>query len=716
MNLRPFPHIVILFFVALAFLTSCKKDEESAPVAKSQVVNEYKIAVIYPMSDYGNGSITRTVNWALENLKSAQYGFDTAISISVEWYNENTDDLEQLGLDLRLRPYIMAVVGPLYSSNVDIIASKLMGTRKTLIPPCATSAELVRDYSGKNFFWSISETDITQCEVLLSRAVLNGSKDVSLLVSNDIYGQTFIDWFAFQATEMGLNVNGIFIYEPGEGNVQDAIKDAFEHSYTLICAIADPDDIRAVIQASDGNPAAPYIIFSDGAFIPDVLDMGEVADYLEGVTLSSDPESGFEVAYKVHFNESPKYNEAHYYDAVMLAALAICDVDCKRVKNVNDAMSDITATASEDGSPRSPLTTWTDDGMRRAMQAMREGREGYNIKGATGSLDFDAHIKTTVVHSTYSNWLVYKGRFVSLGHLSSDGSRRTEATLSSWNWRATVLQQWDESASISISYPPLEDNWALIVAGSESWKNYRHQADALNVYSILKRFGLDDDHIILIMKDDIANNPESPFPGQVLRYDGVNLYQDVHLDYNLDDITADDFEKILTGQSSQRLPHVINATMHDNILVFWSGHGEPGSLLLGERGIENGLTTERMASLLNAMRSRQCYRKVLWLIETCYSASVASAAEGEEIPGMLMLTAAGPYETSKASQKIDGVYRTNRFTELLTETLRQNPAISYRNLYYELSTKTTGSHVTMLNASRFDNIFSASPIEFLPQN
>ncbi len=718
MPTKCFVRCLLLLLSASLLFSACKKDEAPVPSNPTQVVHEYKIAVIYPFPEFhSDGDIEGVVNWVVQNIKSAQQDFDTAISISVEWYDENTVDLQQLGNDLRLRPDIMAVVGPMYSGDVDIIADRLKGTRKTLIAPCATSGELVRTYGSKKFYWTLAESDITQCEVLLTRAKSLGAKNVSLLASRDSYGETFIDWFAFQAVELGLNVTDIFTCDPGAEDVESVVQEAFNTEKDfIICAMSSIRDIKKVLGVYNSViynwDEFPYVLFSDVAHDPNLVDFNAQSEYMEGVTISADPESAFEIGYRVHFGSTFTTNEPHYYDAVMLAAFAICGVDCHRYDNMYDAMCDIVSTSNPDGTSRSGLLAWTDNGMGDEMLAMRSGADLYNIRGATGNLDFDSKILTCVVHSVYAHWMVYQQCYITLNYLSSSGSHRTEASLAAWNWVASVTQDFSGPGTYG-TYSALENNWALLVAGSETWKNYRHQADVLNMYNILKKNGYDDDHIILVMKDDIVNNPESPFPGEVRRYDDVNLYVDVHLDYNLDQLTADDFEKILSGQRSERLPHVIDATSSDNVLVFWSGHGEPGSLLLGERGEENGLTTERMASLLNTMKSRNCYRKMLWLIETCYSASVASAAEGEQIPGVLMITAAGPFETSKASQKIDGVYRSNRFSELLTEVFSTNLDITYRNLYYELTKQTMGSHVTMLNASRFDNVFTTTPREFI---
>lgn len=49
-------------------------------------------------------------------------------------------------------------------------------------------------------------------------------------------------------------------------------------------------------------------------------------------------------------------------------------------------------------------------------------------------------------------------------------------------------------------------NWAVLVAGSNGWYNYRHQADVCHAYQILHKNGIPDSNIIVMMYDDIANS------------------------------------------------------------------------------------------------------------------------------------------------------------------------------------------------------------------
>ncbi|KAK2156059.1 hypothetical protein NP493_2007g00000 [Ridgeia piscesae] len=49
-------------------------------------------------------------------------------------------------------------------------------------------------------------------------------------------------------------------------------------------------------------------------------------------------------------------------------------------------------------------------------------------------------------------------------------------------------------------------HWALIVAGSHMYHNYRHQADACHAYQIVKKNGIPEERIVLMIYDDIANH------------------------------------------------------------------------------------------------------------------------------------------------------------------------------------------------------------------
>ena len=50
------------------------------------------------------------------------------------------------------------------------------------------------------------------------------------------------------------------------------------------------------------------------------------------------------------------------------------------------------------------------------------------------------------------------------------------------------------------------DHWAVLVAGSNGFWNYRHQADICHAYQVLLKNGFPASNIIVMAYDDIAND------------------------------------------------------------------------------------------------------------------------------------------------------------------------------------------------------------------
>ena len=89
------------------------------------------------------------------------------------------------------------------------------------------------------------------------------------------------------------------------------------------------------------------------------------------------------------------------------------------------------------------------------------------------------------------------------------------------------------------------DLWVLLVAGSNGWFNYRHQADVCHAYQIVHAHGVPDDHIIVMMYDDIAYAKENPTPGMIINHpNGTDVYKGVPKDYVCSAVRPDIFLKV----------------------------------------------------------------------------------------------------------------------------------------------------------------------------
>lgn len=333
-----------------------------------------------------------------------------------------------------------------------------------------------------------------------------------------------------------------------------------------------------------------------------------------------------------------------------------------------------------------------------------------DISGASSNLNFDAKVFTNVLSTVYYDYVIYNQQYVIIDYNSTDGTKRSDATLAGWNWKAQQMQSFSEEAS-GIAYPALDQRWALLVATSSGWSNYRHQADVLNMYQILRQNGYDDDHIVLIIEDDLANNEQNPRQGVVYsRIGGDNVREGAVVDYHTSELLPSDLTDILLGHSSNRLPEVIHADADDNVLIFWSGHGSYS----GMNWMRTGLFTHARAdALFSAMEKAHSYRRMLWLAETCYSGGVANAVEGH--PGMLAIAAANANETSKADvhDLETDIWLSNRFTATLHDCLTTDASISMRDLYYRLFQNTVGSHVCVFGAEGYGNLYTSTMAEFV---
>ncbi|VDP69506.1 unnamed protein product [Echinostoma caproni] len=53
-------------------------------------------------------------------------------------------------------------------------------------------------------------------------------------------------------------------------------------------------------------------------------------------------------------------------------------------------------------------------------------------------------------------------------------------------------------------------HWAVLVAGSQGWDNYRHQSDVAHAYQLVRQNGIPPQNIITMMVDDVASYREGP--------------------------------------------------------------------------------------------------------------------------------------------------------------------------------------------------------------
>ena len=122
------------------------------------------------------------------------------------------------------------------------------------------------------------------------------------------------------------------------------------------------------------------------------------------------------------------------------------------------------------------------------------------------------------------------------------------------------------------------------------------------------------------------------------------------------------------------------------------------------------------ASLLRQTAEQMSYRKILAIVEPCYSEGVIKPLQG--LTGVLAMAGASGDEQSWAENwsAVLGRYGTwmyDRFTRNVVNYLTSNPTASYRDFYLYCMQNTIGSHVKLVNAEFFGNLYSTTPEEFV---
>lgn len=192
---------------------------------------------------------------------------------------------------------------------------------------------------------------------------------------------------------------------------------------------------------------------------------------------------------------------------------------------------------------------------------------------------------------------------------------------------------------------PNGDTWAVLVAGSQGYFNYRHQADVCHAYQILKGHGIPDERIIVFMQDDIAHSKENPKPGKLFnRPKGPDVYEGVPKDYTKTNYTLANLFSVLSGSKpSSGSGKTLKSGPNDNVFLFYADHGAPG--LSGF--CDETLMATKLNKAIEAMHANKMYNQMVIYWESCESGSMFSKLLPSDI-NVLAVTAANPRESSYA--------------------------------------------------------------------
>ncbi len=686
----------------------------------------------------GFGADTSALEFARDNINAAGgvAGADIEL-VPMDWekvYASYADFQTNPNLaveDMLKDPTIRAVIGPFASSNVIAVGDLLIDAKVPMVTT-AGSAAVMRAFGGKDYIWRTRESDIAQVEMMLSYAKSKNAQKIAMLAPFGSYGETFFDWFAFLASEQDMTVTSVVRHD-----MENDLNTLGQTFFQMLQAEPAPDmillvptnDVAFALLASVYHAYEPSteIVFSDGAFWPDIgnyveqlwqpqgdlTSMQRAQQALDGrvvISPASPPATGFDAALQDHVHRGPGPDfDASLYDALLLVAYGLAHSQGLGGDALVQGMK--RAVSGQELSHG-----WDMDDIRENLAMIASGKSP-DFRGASGTLIFDTHKYTEPVASTFSEWhikavgdaIVYEAKkFVTSGDKRLQNSVHTSA-LNANVADDDLLQTTTGSAS---SLAPAQKLWVFIAALSSGWSNYRHQADALAQYQFFKQQGVDDDHIVLVGDPSFADSSRNPLPGAMYNVaGGPNVHTDVQYDHDIFNLNAASLMDLLAG---------IGSDVDSNVYVFLVGHGgdvgavvnatTPKEATIGPN-MAGVLTPTLLANTLKAMN----YRSMLIAIEACHSGVLGR--EISDIPHVLLLTAANPYENSLATNWIPKAisWGADEFSFLLWNTMTNNETenITIRKLYETLYFGVPGSHAMIYNASGFGDVSNVLFNEFL---
>ena len=717
--------------IASTLFTACSSDDDIQK--ENYTTHTYKVAVLLHNDEFTRWQLT--AQWAMQNIAEAQQGMKDRVQLELTYKDQDAPDIVEYMEQIARDTSIVAIIGPTMSLRADRLGVEL-GKRKAynkpMITPSCTYVHYQRKFANVPYVWNLAESDITEMEVILSDiASIHTTDDVSveLLTADDETGESrndFVEWFSFIAEEYGLKVSGLHFYKNSEDMAQTVREfsgpEMEKWNKILVFSPGVKEDgvtldeelgrYQNEVESAGEMFYVPRKIYCTDGFVTDYT-AATVQNYdYEGVDLYASPESGFIQAYHQRVGSNLVNGQAQFFDAICLVAYAATlqlyanshhSPLTTHLSTLNDCLLAVVDGRDEIGG------SWLPGDMKRNFELLSQG-VCPDIDGVSSDWTFDKKTHASVLSSTYRRWRINDGQFATIEYVSTEGSRRSSSTKTMWDWTASHFQVFSAEEGNTLSYPAPDNRWALLVAASKGWANYRFQADVFAMYKLLRNHGFLDDHILLICEDDLANYDNNPYPGELRISDtGMNLYNKSAIDYKLSSLTPDDIGDILQGRASDRLPMVLSPDSDDNVFIFWSSHGSPGSL-------DFGGNQKMIYSKMKEILASTPHRKLLMAVEACYSGGLGQTCEG--LPGCLFITAANPYETSHAAvwSETVGVYLSNGFTRGFQEAIDESPSISLRDLYYTLGRNTSGSHVKVYNDANYGSIYSETMAEFLNDN
>lgn len=613
-------------------------------------------------------------------------------------------DIKTYAQDLINDPRIQVVIGPYSSDETFQIADDFVANKLVLVTPTASSDEIFRAYSNTGSIWQTITNDGKITSVMMQHMKLHNTQSIALLTPNSSYGKTFYDWIPFWAIETGISVYGIEEYA-SQQEIPNKVKNliASNPDYLIFIHTGLNEEIDLVIQTLKklNCPTKLYLVY------PEIDDQGQLLKRIDSSSLigsvmsgqwkltttsasiinlpentllimGGKPDLSFIMEFEKKFDERPSGYAAQAYDSVLVSAEILARFMNNPKKSPQNAAQSILLNQTGEPLPR------TIQGFQEAIFRIKKG-ESPIMTGATGPLTYNSK-GTERATPWYGIYCISNGKVIDETLQYQDLTKSKEKSNINLSKERSPSEKMNQSSG---------DFWAVIGALSKDWKNYRHQADALTIYQYIKSQGVPDDHIILLIYDDILTDNQNEKKGEVYHEPGTyEVRKGASPDYTGDQVSKQTLLNILSGSRVSENSPVLASDANSTVLLYLSSHGIPGGTLLFRDGNES-MSSYEFSSIIEKMANEKKFSQMLIILESCFSGATFA---GVTTKNVTILTASASEETSKSAiyDSELGVWLSDEFTnELISLLQRKKTDATISSLYQELYQNVRSSHPSM---------------------
>jgi basic membrane lipoprotein Med (substrate-binding protein (PBP1-ABC) superfamily) len=390
----PFPGLILAFtlfgIVTLAIcFVGCTAATDPDPV---------RIGVLLPASGSLATHSLDGLAWAVEAMN--RQGGRT---IELVYRDTSTGNTLAYAEELAGRDDIDIIIGPATSAELMQIAPLVTGKGKILISSSVTSGVVTAEYNENDLLWRTCPADGRQLEAIFSLLREDGVKSVSLITANTTYGETFARLAPAAAAMNGIRITGAVSVDASDNFTAVAARIGEEEPEIVVAAVY-PEEAVGIADALSATGSSTGLFLTDASRSPYVLEsLGERAEGIAGTSLSSDPSTGYAIAYEEAFGEAPPPFAAQTYDALLLAVYTAARQEAVPAESLAASLQWVVA---GDGTVKG----WDPQEAGEAAAMIRAGAHPA-ISGASGPLRFGESPAAGPLVGYYVRWAVEGGAF-----------------------------------------------------------------------------------------------------------------------------------------------------------------------------------------------------------------------------------------------------------------------------------------------------------------